>query len=69
MHLNESPWLFELRRKRPVAFLVDDMHTNVAIVGGGIAGVVTAYCILKHTNNATMYTGLSVQPSLKYALI
>jgi glycine/D-amino acid oxidase-like deaminating enzyme len=54
MHLNESPWLFELRRKRPVSFLVDDMHTNVAIVGGGIAGVVTAYCILKHTTHTVV---------------
>lgn len=49
MLLSQSPWLFELQRKRDVAYLVNDMHTDVAIIGAGIAGVTTAYRVLRDT--------------------
>lgn len=49
MFQNLSPWIFQLNRQRPVSFLLDDHKTDIAIVGGGIAGVVTSYFTLKST--------------------
>lgn len=49
-----SPWLHQLRRIRPVASLQSNMQTDVTIVGGGIAGVSTAYSILKNTTLSVM---------------
>lgn len=46
---NNSPWLHQLARTRPVAEISSDHHTDVAIIGGGIAGVATAYYALKNT--------------------
>ncbi len=46
---NRSPWLKQLRRTRPVAHLPGDASADVAIVGGGIAGVATAYFLLRDT--------------------
>jgi glycine/D-amino acid oxidase-like deaminating enzyme len=48
---NLSPWLHQLKRTRPSAQLLHNKHTPVAIVGGGIAGVMTAYFTLKNTNH------------------
>lgn len=50
MTANNSPWLHQLARTRPVSELTNDHHTDVTIVGGGIAGVATAYYALKNTN-------------------
>lgn len=50
MIINRSPWLAQLQRQRPVARLPEKMQADVAIIGGGIAGMVTAYFTLKHTN-------------------
>ncbi len=50
MKTNNSPWLHQLNRTRPVAFLSNDHHTEVAIIGGGIAGVSTAFYTLKNTD-------------------
>ncbi len=50
MFLNNSPWLKQLNRTRPVDFLTTDITTDIIIVGGGIAGIVTAYYILKYTD-------------------
>ncbi|MEK7650004.1 MAG: FAD-binding oxidoreductase [Patescibacteria group bacterium] len=46
---NNSPWLQQLKRTRPAATLLDDIETDIAIVGGGIAGVATAYYLIKNT--------------------
>lgn len=48
--LTPSPWLHQLNRQRPVSELTDHAKTEVAIVGGGISGVVTAFFTLKYTN-------------------
>lgn len=50
MFVNQSPWLHQLNRQRPVAVLEGDHDTDVAVVGGGIAGVATAYYTLANTN-------------------
>jgi glycine/D-amino acid oxidase-like deaminating enzyme len=50
MFINHSPWIAELNRQRPIANLDSDHQTDVAIIGGGIAGVATAYYTLKNTN-------------------
>jgi glycine/D-amino acid oxidase-like deaminating enzyme len=50
MALLQSPWLAQLRKSRTVKKLSRNTTTDVVIVGGGIAGITTAYCILKYTN-------------------
>lgn len=50
MFTNESPWLHQLKRTRPVQGLASALETDVAIVGGGIAGIATAYFTLQRTN-------------------
>jgi glycine/D-amino acid oxidase-like deaminating enzyme len=50
MNNNMSPWLYQLVHKRQISALHDDAKTNIAIIGAGIAGVVTAYFILKNTD-------------------
>lgn len=45
-----SPWLEQLENTRTVFQLKRDRKTDVAVVGAGIAGVTTAYFLLKHTN-------------------
>lgn len=47
---NNSPWLHELLRTRPALPLAESLHTDVVIVGGGIAGVATAFYTLRDTN-------------------
>lgn len=46
---NISPWLRQVRRTRPVIALSENANTDVAIVGGGISGVATAYFLLRNT--------------------
>lgn len=48
--MNHSPWIAQLRRTRPVEPLEENLETDVVIVGGGIAGVSTAYFILTQTD-------------------
>lgn len=47
--MNNSPWLAQLDQSRITNELTEDRQTDIAIVGGGIAGMVTAYFVLKMT--------------------
>jgi len=51
---NRSPWLAELNRIRETSPLAQSESADVVIVGGGIAGAVTAYFILKDTEHSVM---------------
>lgn len=46
---NHSPWIAQLKRTRPVTSIERDASTDVVIVGGGIAGVSTAFFTLRDT--------------------
>ncbi len=50
MQKNNSPWLDQINRTRPVTALDRDAVTDIVIVGAGIAGVATAYFILHNTD-------------------
>jgi glycine/D-amino acid oxidase-like deaminating enzyme len=50
MPILNSPWLHQLNRTRPVQTLEGNYVTDVAIIGGGIAGVSSAYFTLKNTD-------------------
>lgn len=47
---NHSPWIKQLKRTRPIEPLDHNLVTDVAIVGGGIAGVTTAFFTLRNTD-------------------
>lgn len=47
---NRSPWIQQLRRTRPVVSLRENVDTDVIIVGGGIAGISTAFFALTNTD-------------------
>ena len=51
---NISPWLRQIRRSRPITIisLEENTSTNIAIVGGGISGVATAYFLLRDTDKS-----------------
>ncbi len=51
---NTSPWIAQLNRTRPVVPLDEDLLADVVIVGGGIAGIMTAYATLRETNRAVL---------------
>lgn len=50
MRKNHSPWLHQLDKDRVPQKLQADLETDVAIIGAGIAGVSTAFYILKNTD-------------------
>ncbi len=50
MKINKSPWIHQLDPERKPLSLDKDIDTNIAIVGAGIAGISTAFFILKYTN-------------------
>lgn len=50
MKRNDSPWIKQLKSTRPTKKLETHAQTDVVVVGGGIAGVTTAYFILKNTD-------------------
>ncbi|MDP1624941.1 MAG: FAD-dependent oxidoreductase [bacterium] len=47
---NRSPWIHQLNNDRKVVPLKEDIETDVAIIGAGIAGISTAFFVLKHTD-------------------
>jgi glycine/D-amino acid oxidase-like deaminating enzyme len=49
---NISPWIHQLDAKREHTKLETDLETDVAIVGAGIAGISTAFFILKYTDKS-----------------
>ncbi len=50
MKINKSPWIHQLDHERKPISLTHDLDTDIAIVGAGIAGISTAFFILKYTN-------------------
>lgn len=50
MKKNYSPWLYQLKKERASEGLRADIETDVAVIGAGIAGVSTAFYILKNTD-------------------
>ncbi len=52
--MNHSPWIDQLKRNRPEEHIDADKKTDVVIIGGGIAGVATAYEILKNTKKSVI---------------
>jgi len=51
---NHSPWIQQLQRTRPVVSLGGNGDADVVIVGGGIAGISTAFFTLTTTNKSVM---------------
>jgi glycine/D-amino acid oxidase-like deaminating enzyme len=51
---NHSPWIAQLNRTRPVVPLEEDLLADVVIVGGGIAGIMTAYATLRGTDRSVL---------------
>ena len=50
MRENKSPWLVKLKQDRKSLKLNQDLDTDIAIIGAGIAGIATAFFILKNTD-------------------
>jgi glycine/D-amino acid oxidase-like deaminating enzyme len=51
---NNSPWIHQLDHERKTTPLSSDESTDVAIIGAGIAGISTAFFLLKHTDKKIM---------------
>ncbi len=51
---NNSPWIAQLRFKRPTQQFNGDKQTNALVIGGGIAGITTAYYILQNTSKSVV---------------
>ena len=47
---HQSPWIYQMNHERVIVSLNDDIETNVVIVGAGIAGISTAFFLLKNTD-------------------
>ncbi len=54
MRTNRSPWIYQLDPARQTKKLARDEETDVAVVGAGIAGVSTAFFLLKYTNKKVL---------------
>lgn len=51
---NNSPWIHQIKRSRSVVPLSANATADVAIVGGGIAGIVTAFFTLRDTDKTVI---------------
>jgi len=51
---NHSPWIQQLKRTDPTVPINKDVEADVAIVGGGIAGITTAFFTLRNTNKSVV---------------
>jgi hypothetical protein len=51
---NNSPWLYKFGRTRDVVQIASDGKADIVIVGGGIAGMLTAYQILTSTEKSVI---------------
>lgn len=49
---NNSPWIHQLNKERATKKLEHDGRADVAIIGAGIAGIATAFFILKYTKKS-----------------
>ncbi len=49
MKKNSSPWLHQLNRTRETIVLDKNLETDLLVIGGGIAGITTAYTLLRDT--------------------
>jgi glycine/D-amino acid oxidase-like deaminating enzyme len=49
-----SPWIVQLKRSRPVQRISNHLHPETVIVGGGIAGMATAYFLLRNTSRKVL---------------
>jgi glycine/D-amino acid oxidase-like deaminating enzyme len=54
MSNNHSPWIHQLKLTRDIKSVTSNVQTDIVIVGGGIAGISTAYFILKNTNRSVV---------------
>lgn len=52
--MNHSPWLAQLNRTRPIEPLSQNLSADTIIVGGGIAGISTAFFILTKTTHSVV---------------
>ncbi len=50
--MNHSPWIAQLNGERVVQRIQKDTITDIAVVGGGIAGIATAFFTLTRTDKA-----------------
>jgi glycine/D-amino acid oxidase-like deaminating enzyme len=51
MKINKSPWIHQLDHTRKMVTLTSDVDTDVVVVGAGIAGISTAFFLLKYTKH------------------
>lgn len=59
--MNHSPWLAQLKNNRSIVALDRNIDTEIAVIGGGIAGISTAFFVLKHTNfKVTLVEGFKI---------
>jgi len=49
---NNSPWIHQLDHEREIKKLEKDGSADVAVIGAGIAGISTAFYLLKHTEKS-----------------
>lgn len=52
--MNRSPWLHQLERQRPLHRLDQHRHEDVVVIGGGIAGMMTAAFTLLNTTRSVL---------------